>query len=49
MLIGTYTLQRIGQKLVHLRDLRGHTQINCPISNLNHKATDDIRVDLIEA
>jgi hypothetical protein len=39
-------LQGVGQKLVHLRNARRNAQVNRPVSDLNNKTSDDIRVNL---
>ena len=40
-------LQRVGQELVHLGDLRRDAEVDCPVANLNDQASNDILVDLL--
>lgn len=39
-------LQSVSKDLVHLGDFRGDTEVDCSVSDLNEKTTNDIGVDL---
>jgi hypothetical protein len=39
-------LQRIGEKLVHLRNPTRDTEVDCSVANLDDQTTEDLGVDL---
>jgi len=43
---GIINLQSIAEKLVHLGDLGGDAEVDCPVADLDDEATNDVRVDL---
>ena len=39
-------LQGIGKEFVHLSDAGGDAEVDCAVTDLDHEATEDVRVDL---
>ena len=40
------SLQSVVEQLVHLGKLGGDAKVDCPVTDLNDKSANDIRVDL---
>lgn len=40
-------LQGVSKKLVHLGDLGGDGEIDCPVANFHNETSNDLRVDLV--
>ena len=41
-----FNLQSVSEELVHLGDLRGDAEVDCPVTALDDQAANDIGVNL---